>query len=88
MQGTRIADPQGQNHDAYSVQSDSGNTYTVRYEGCTDDGVGNLWSCSCPAGQHGRDCKHLRFVLAATVDEYGDAVEYEIGEALEVQPDR
>jgi hypothetical protein len=49
----------------YRVLSDSGNTYTVRFCG-TGDGdpdVVALWECDCPAGQHGRDCKHLRAVI-------------------------
>ncbi|MFA5715923.1 MAG: SWIM zinc finger family protein [Candidatus Paceibacterota bacterium] len=83
MKIARVEDPQGQQHEAYSIVSDSGHTYVVRYEGCPDaDGIANLWSCTCPAGQHGRDCKHLRAVLAATLDEYGDPIEYEVGETV------
>jgi hypothetical protein len=49
----------------YSVKSTSGNTYTVKYCGSGDgdpDYVA-LWECDCPAGQHGRDCKHVKAVI-------------------------
>lgn len=39
--------------------------YTVKYSGCADDENVNLWSCSCPAGKHVRECKHLKAVLNA-----------------------
>lgn len=45
----------------YAVESDSGKTYHITYAGSGDadpDYVA-LWECDCPAGQHGRDCKHL-----------------------------
>jgi hypothetical protein len=53
---------------SYTVESASGSTYTVAYAGCTDDGHGNLWECDCPAGQHGRQCRHLKAVLAIQDD--------------------
>ena len=49
----------------YSVKSTSGNIYTVKYCG-SDDGDPDyvaLWECNCPAGQHGRDCKHVKAVV-------------------------
>lgn len=50
----------------YQVDSDSGNTYTVRYAGCGDGDPEYiaLWDCDCPAGKHGRHCKHVNAVGA------------------------
>ena len=64
-----------ENGNAYAVHSNSGNDYTVRFVGRPDnnDGV-TLWECDCPAGQHGRDCKHLAAVVElsnAICDEMG-----------------
>jgi len=42
----------------YAVTGSTGNMYTVSYVGCGDCGEG-LWECDCPAGKHGRNCKHL-----------------------------
>lgn len=42
-----------------------GKSYTIRFCGRTDDGHGRLWDCDCPAGLHGRDCKHIAAVVAA-----------------------
>ena len=47
----------------YGVQSSDGKReYTVRYVGCSEDGFANLWECDCPAGTHGKTCKHVRNV--------------------------
>lgn len=59
----------------YEVRSDSGNTYTVTFQG-RGDGDAILWRCDCPAGQHGRECKHLRAV-AAFADEQAAELGYE-----------
>lgn len=42
------------------------NTYTVTGH-CPEFGneYVTVWSCNCPAGQHGRDCKHVQAVLDA-----------------------
>ena len=50
----------------YAVKSDSGATYEITYAGCgdADPEFVSLWDCSCPAGQHGRDCKHMKTFLA------------------------
>ena len=51
----------------YSVQSPSGNTYTVKYCGSGDgdpEYVG-LWECNCPAYRFGDGtCKHIKAVTA------------------------
>jgi len=47
----------------WMVESDSGNTYTVRYLGVDEDEHElRKWSCDCPAGTHRRECKHQRAV--------------------------
>jgi hypothetical protein len=46
----------------FTVLSTSGNVYTVTYRGSGDGDPEHvaLWGCNCPAGQHGRECKHVR----------------------------
>jgi len=51
-----------------------GRPYTIRFEGRSEDGFAKLWSCDCPAGAHGRDCKHVRQVMDAN-----DAICDELG---------
>jgi hypothetical protein len=56
----------GVHPDTYEVPSSSDPTkvYRVRYRGSGDgdpDYVA-LWECDCPAGQHGRPCRHIRAV--------------------------
>jgi len=51
------------------VRSDSGATYEITEQSARfgyeyDPEYMWLWACDCPAGQHGRDCKHLRAFLA------------------------
>jgi hypothetical protein len=50
--------------DAYTVLSDSGRTYTVRYmgPGDADPDYVAIWECDCEASWHGRICKHIRAV--------------------------
>ena len=62
--------PEADGRAAYTVDSDSGATYAVRYMG-TADGDENtaLWECNCMAGKHGRMCKHVRAVIAAANDD-------------------
>lgn len=51
-----------------------GRPYKIRFVGRTEDGHGLLWECDCPAGQHGRHCKHVDQVGAASgavADELG-----------------
>ena len=62
---------------SWSVHSDSGGVYTVRYCGSGDgdpDYIA-LWSCTCKAGNFGRVCKHITAVSQAS-DAYdnGDPV--------------
>lgn len=66
INGMRISTSDGH---AFKVLSTSGNTYTVKYcgSGDGDPEYVALWECDCPAGQHGRDCKHV-----AAVTRYGD----------------
>ena len=72
----------------FLVEADSGNQYHITYAGSGDgdpEYVG-LWQCDCPAGQHGRECKHLRAFLASRLADYGDP-EYDgedIPESIEV----
>lgn len=51
----------------YRVESDSGKTYTISYAGSGDGDPEYvaLWKCDCPAGRHGRDCKHMSAFLAS-----------------------
>jgi len=61
------------NDGQYRVESNSGNTYTVKYcgSGDGDPEYCALWECDCPAGQYGRTCKHVKAVTAL-VDEDDD----------------
>ena len=48
----------------WSVESDSGHTYEVRFVTHLDEN-GSMyftWSCDCPAGRYGKSCKHIRAV--------------------------
>ena len=47
-----------------TVQSPSGNTYHVKHSSPGGDENVHVWTCDCPAGQHGRDCKHVKAVIA------------------------
>jgi len=40
------------NIESFLVPGSTGNTYTVTHHG-------DLWECTCVAGQHGRLCKHV-----------------------------
>jgi len=53
----------------YQIESDSGKTYTIRYSGSGDADPDYVacWECDCPAGQHGRDCKHMNEFLASGI---------------------
>ena len=63
-------------NDQYRVQSDSGSVYHITYAGCGDadpDYVA-LWECDCPAGRHGKDCKHItRFLEMMDAGEFEDS---------------
>lgn len=51
-----------------------GRPYTIRFTGRTEDGFACLWECDCPAGRHGKPCKHWRQVASAVgamCDEFG-----------------
>jgi hypothetical protein len=63
--------------DCYSVTSPSGNTYQVTFcgSGDGDPDIVRLWECNCPAGQHGKPCKHIAAVIAM-VDEDEDIDHY------------
>ena len=45
----------------FDVVSPSGGRYRISYAGSgdADPEYVALWNCDCPAGQHGRTCKHL-----------------------------
>ncbi len=46
----------------FGVKSSDGSTeYTIDFAGSPNAHV-NTWTCSCPAGQHGKTCKHIRAV--------------------------
>ena len=69
MKITYTPEPDGRS--AYTVESDSGNTYHVRFCGSGDGDPEYVatWECDCPAGQHGRECKHMKAVWAISDDE-------------------
>lgn len=51
----------------WSVLSTSGHTYVVTQTSNDEtdgDGILRTWACSCPAGTHGRRCKHVNAVIA------------------------
>jgi len=54
----------------YEVESDSGNVYIVTYKGFGDGDpdVVRLWECTCPAGRHGKMCKHVQAVAVYAAD--------------------
>ena len=58
---------------AWGVESDSGNTYTVRRRTKLDEmgGMYFAWECDCPAW---KTCKHIRAVedLCQAVDEQAE----------------
>jgi len=56
----------------FTVLSTSGNTYNVTYCGCGDGDPEYiaLWKCDCPAGRHGKSCKHV-----AAVSQYCDEID-------------
>lgn len=49
----------------YTVVSDSGKTYTVRYGGSGDGDPEyvRLWECTCPAYKYRGNCKHIQAVI-------------------------
>lgn len=52
----------------WAVQGSRGDEYTVRYQTKLDE-LGSLffvWTCDCPAGRRGRNCKHVQAVQAGT----------------------
>lgn len=58
----------GDDGNLYRVRSSDGKRdYSVRFEGCPEYMNENVqtWSCDCPAGQHGKICKHINAVIAA-----------------------
>jgi len=65
--------PDPEAYPQFTVESDSGNTYTVRQRPpeLTDPDIEfvRMWECNCPAGRFGRDCKHLRAVLSIIPDD-------------------
>lgn len=44
----------------WSIRGSKGDIYVVTLSG-------SKWACSCPAGQHGRICKHIKAQQAETV---------------------
>lgn len=63
--------PETDGREVYTVASDSGRTYRVRFcgSGDGDPEFVALWECDCEAGHHGRICKHVRAVTAVASDE-------------------
>jgi len=62
----------------YQIESSSGgHWYNVMYQGSgdADPECVALWECDCPAGQHGKPCKHIDLIGALTAwePEYGVA---------------
>jgi len=57
-------------NETWAVHSDSGNVYEVRFLGM--DGELRRWACSCPAGEHGRKCKHAVAVADQTASTAGE----------------
>ena len=49
----------------YNVTSPSGNIYQITYMGSGDGDpeIVRIWECNCPAGQHGKPCKHIAAVI-------------------------
>ncbi len=43
----------------YTIESNSGEFYTISFAGSPNEYV-DTWSCDCPAGRHGKDCKHVQ----------------------------
>jgi len=75
---TRIADPEQVSDDTWTWEvpsSDGRRTYTVRYHQYLardrydreEVYYAERWSCTCPAGQHHRLCRHVRSVEATFV---------------------
>lgn len=63
----------------YLVPSSDGQSkYTVRFEGSPETMRPEVrtWSCTCPAGEHGKTCKHINRVANAS-DAVCDAFGYE-----------
>ncbi len=60
---------------SYTVPSSQpGKTYRVAFDGRSEDGFATLWSCTCPAGEYGRTCKHVALVSGLNnrvCDEFG-----------------
>ena len=56
----------------YRVDSDSGGEYYIRYVGSGDADPEYVatYKCDCPAGIHGRACKHLRAFLQSSLRDY------------------
>lgn len=51
------------NGNRWAVQSSNGKRrYNVTFEGRGDSDEVSLWGCDCPAGVHGKTCKHIRLV--------------------------
>lgn len=49
--------------DSWTVESDSGKTYKVWDAGYEDAEHGGGMHCNCPAGKHGKSCKHITAVM-------------------------
>lgn len=62
------------NQNKFAIPSSSGTaTYTVWFAGRGDSDE-RLWECDCPAGRHGRECKHQKLVwdiCGQAADEFG-----------------
>ena len=69
------------------VFSSSGKRYEITYAGSGDGDPEyvSLWKCSCPAGQHMRECKHMRAFLNSRLMDYGDSASENEGVPREVR---
>lgn len=66
------------NENEFQVPSSDGSkNYTVKYcgSGDADPDYISLWECNCPAGQHGKTCKHVKLVASAN-DKINDELGY------------
>ena len=55
----------------------NGTAYVVKLTESYEHGDVCTWECNCPAGKHGRDCKHLSAVLGWLDDWRNDHPQYD-----------
>ena len=64
----------GNDDGSFTVESESGHTYTVTHWSPEFEEDVHVWKCDCPAAQHGRDCKHVTAVatISAAIEDGND----------------